>query len=172
MKMKSNRFWLAALIFLTACTNGNVAPSKGEVVDCASIKIAAGVNNGRKLPCLNGNSGAALEQLRGPVLVNIWGSWCPPCREEIPYFVKLNNEQKIPIVGIAVDEARIRDAQDYVNTHGITYPNLYDEKSLTAQKLGPGVPQTLLINETGQIIKKKIGKFQDYKELLLFSAGS
>ena len=162
------RIWIAALIFLTACTNGNATTNKGEVVDCAAIKIEASITSGTKLPCLNGNSGLAIEQLRGPVLVNIWGSWCPPCREEIPYFVKLNNEKKIPIMGIAVDEARIRDAQDYVKNHGITYPNLYDEKSITAQKLGPGVPQTLLIDESGQIIKKKIGKFQDYEELLLF----
>jgi hypothetical protein len=55
---------------------------------------------------------------------------------------------------------------------GIKYPNLYDEKSISAVKLGPGVPQTLLIDESGQIVKKKIGKFQDYKELLLFLSGT
>ena len=162
------RILFAALIFLTACTNGNSASGRGDVVECDSIKIEKSITAGTKLPCLTGNAGLSIEQLRGPVLVNIWGSWCPPCREEIPLFVKLNNEKKIPIVGIAVDEARIRDPQDYVRQNEITYPNLYDEKSLTAAKLGPGVPQTLLIDETGQIVKKKIGKFKDYEELLVF----
>ena len=166
------RVWIAALIFLTACTNGNATSGKGEVVDCGKIKVEQSISTGTKLPCLTGNAGYSLDQLRGPVLVNIWGSWCPPCREEIPLFVKLNNENKIPIVGIAVDEARIRDPQDYVKKNGITYPNLYDEKSITATKLGPGVPQTLLIDKTGQIVKKKIGKFQDYKELLIFFSGT
>lgn len=166
------RIWLAALIFLTACTNGNATNGKGEVVDCGSIKIEKNISAGTKLKCLTGNEGASLEQLRGPLLVNIWGSWCPPCREEIPLFIKLDNEKKLPIIGIAVDEARIRDAQDYVKMSGIKYPNLYDEKNISAVKLGPGVPQTLLIDETGQIVKKKIGKFQDYKELLLFLSGT
>ena len=166
------RLWILSILLLTACTNVNANPVKGEVVSCDSIKVDATVSGGEKLPCLTGNSGFALNQLRGPVLVNIWGSWCPPCRDEIPLFVKLDAEKRIPIVGIAVDEARIRNPQDFVNTHGIKYPNLYDEKSTTARVLGPGVPQTLLIDETGQIVKKKIGKFKDYEELLLFLSGT
>lgn len=166
------RFLAVALILLTACTpTKSDGPNNGEVVDCSKIKVSTSVT-GIKLPCLNGNSGYAIEQLRGPVIVNVWGSWCPPCREEIPYFVKLNATKKIPIVGIAVEEAKIQDPQSYVRLSGITYPNLFDDKNSTRSIFGMGVPLTVYIDETGQITKKKIGRFANYKELLIFASSA
>ena len=163
------RIWLVAVLFLTACGNVNATTIKGEVVSCDSIKINSSIARGVKLPCLNGNSGVSIEQLRGPVIVNVWGSWCPPCRDEIPYFVKLDSKKIIPIVGIAVDEAKVRDPQDFVKNNGMRYPILFDDKSATAKTIGPGVPVSLYIDENGRITKRKIGKFTDYEELKSFA---
>ena len=82
------------------------AISKGELVDCSSLVVDPTVE-GTELECLDGSAGITLEALRGPAIVNVWGSWCGPCKEEMPLFVEFyaKAKDKVTLLGIDVEEA-------------------------------------------------------------------
>ena len=164
--MKRLSVLLVALLFVSGCTTTPSAISKGELVDCASLSVDSNVS-GTELECLDGSAGITLEALRGPAVVNVWGSWCGPCKDEIPYFVDFYSKAKgkLVLLGIDVEEANIGDGRHLVETRGITWPNLYDPDGRTASALGMGVPITYFVDSQGVTVYKKIGVIASVKEL-------
>ena len=159
---------LLAGLLLTSCST-SVAPVAqiGIVTDCADINSVSSANSAAVLQCLDGSAGVAIADLRGPLIVNVWGSWCGPCKEEIPYFVDFYRSAKgsVAMLGIAVEEASIRDAQKFVVAQGITWPNLFDKTGTTRGTFGIGVPVTWFIDQTGAVVYKKIGPVKSAAEL-------
>ena len=155
-----------ALTALTACAEK--VPTKyidGIVVGCSDIKIEG--NTGLQVPCLGDATLVNLESLRGPMLLNVWGSWCAPCQDEIPYLRHFYDKYKgkVQIVGLDVEEPNKNAPKSFIKSNGITWPSLYDPDGRTRKLIGMGVPVTWFIDETGKVIYKKIGVFTDYKEL-------
>ena len=116
-----------------------------------------------RLPDLEQRS-RAVEEWRGKVIVvNFWATWCAPCREEIPLFVKLQKtygERGLQFVGIAIDDpAKIRP---FATEFGMNFPVLVagaDAIDL-ARKLGnrAGVlPFTVIISRDGKVVSSEIG---------------
>jgi len=109
---------------------------------------------------LNGKS-AHLSDLRGKVVVlNFWATWCPPCVEETPALIQLN--QRIAsrngmVLGVSVDE----DQSAYLNfiqDHGINYLTYRDPTKKSAQEYGTVMyPETYVIDRKGKIARKIIG---------------
>jgi thiol-disulfide isomerase/thioredoxin len=164
--MKRLSVLFASLLFVTGCTTTTSAISKGELVDCSTLDVDASVQ-GTQLDCLDGSTGIVLEALRGPAVVNVWGSWCGPCKEEMPYFVDFYSKakDKLVLLGIDVEEAQVSDGRHFVETRGITWPNLYDPDGRTAGVLGMGVPITYFVDAQGVTVYKKIGVITSSKEL-------
>ena len=164
--MKRLSILFVALVFVSGCTTTPSAISKGELVDCASLSVNSSVT-GTRLDCLDGSAGIVIEALRGPAIVNVWGSWCGPCQDEIPLFVDFYSRAKgkLVLLGIDVEEAQIGDGRHFVETHGITLPNLYDPDGRTASSLGMGVPITYFVDARGVTVYKKIGVITSVKEL-------
>ena len=164
--MKRLAILFASLLFVSGCTTTTSAISKGELVDCSTLDVDASVQ-GTQLDCLDGSAGIVLEALRGPAVVNVWGSWCGPCKEEMPYFVDFYSKakDKLLLLGIDVEEARVSDGRHFVETRGITWPNLYDPDGRTAGVLGMGVPITYFVDAQGVTVYKKIGVISSSKEL-------
>ena len=73
--MKRLSVFFVALLFVSGCTTTPSAISKGELVDCSSLVVDPTIS-GTELECLDGSAGITLEALRGPAIVNVWGSWC------------------------------------------------------------------------------------------------
>src|SRR5665213_1769783 len=69
----------------------------GTVIGCSNIPVANGVLNGVSLPCLDNKSKVSYQAIRGPVVENVFGSWCAPCNEEIPHFLDLQALHKVAI---------------------------------------------------------------------------
>jgi thiol-disulfide isomerase/thioredoxin len=106
-----------------------------------------------------------LDQWRGKVLVvNFWATWCEPCREEIPAFVKLQEKYRargLQFVGIAIDQ---RDKiQIFAQQFGINYPVLLggiDAVEISRQsgnRVG-ALPFTVVLDRHGRIVGRELGK--------------
>jgi thiol-disulfide isomerase/thioredoxin len=164
--MKRLSILFVALLFVSGCTTTPSAISKGELVDCSTLPVDSTVV-GTQLDCLDGSAGITLEALRGPAIVNVWGSWCGPCKEEMPLFVDFYSKakDKVVLLGIDVEEAQVADGRHFVETRGITWPNLYDPDGRTASALGMGVPITYFVDAQGVTVYKKIGVITSVQEL-------
>jgi thiol-disulfide isomerase/thioredoxin len=105
------------------------------------------------------------ESYRGKlILLNIWASWCSGCQEEMPLFVKIQQQfskKKFEIVLVNIDSQR-QSAIDFLHTVdpiGIL-STLYDkDKSLAKAYRCPGMPSSFLIDKNGKIIDVYIGSF-------------
>ena len=139
---------------------GAIAPASAAPVtpSCSSIKVAT-VSKGTLLPCLNGVGGASFESIRGPVLINVWGSWCEPCKQEMPLLVEIAKTNKVQIVGIDVEERNMAAGRAFVAKHMMSWPQLYDAKAVTRGIFGLGVPVTWFVDAQGKVIYKQVGLF-------------
>jgi len=155
------------LLLLTSCSSPS-AYVKGEVVSCDSITQDTTHVGGIELDCLDGSSGAQLGALQGPMIVNVWGSWCGPCKEEIPILRSFYEKakDKVTLVGVDVEEASIDAGRRFVEENGITWPNLYDSDGRSGEYFGLGVPVTWFIAADGSVAGKKFGVFKNETELI------
>jgi thiol-disulfide isomerase/thioredoxin len=159
---------VAALFLLAGCGQETSAlPGNGVVVDCSSIATVTTNNDAVLLKCLDGKSTVDIGQIKGPVLVNVWGSWCGPCKEEMPIFVDFYRKykEKVSLIGISVEEADVQNARDFVKLYGMSWPNLNDPDGSTRGILGMGVPITLFIDAQGAVAYRKIGVVTTIEEL-------
>jgi len=165
--MKKVALVLALLLLIGCGQETSALPGDGVVVDCASISAVTTKNKSVLLDCLDGNSSVDIGKIKGPVLVNVWGSWCGPCKEEMPIFVDFYSKykEKVSLIGISVEEADAQDARDFIKFYGMSWPNLNDPDGSTRATLGMGVPITLFIDEQGKVTYRKIGVVTTIKEL-------
>ena len=105
------------------------------------------------------------QAIRGPVVVNVFGSWCEPCNQEIPHFLQLQALHKVALVGIDVEETSMQAGRNFVIKKGMTWPILYDTTSVTRGIFGLGVPVTWFIDATGKVVYKQIGVITSTAEL-------
>jgi thiol-disulfide isomerase/thioredoxin len=157
---------LLAVVTLTGCSLTEPIPVKGEVVSCADIKTSA--SDGTVLDCLDGSEGVAVESIVGPALVNVWGTWCAPCRQELPHIAHyLATKNPVQVIGIAVEEKNTAVVKKFVETHGMTWPILYDASGSTRSQFGMGVPVTWFVDASGKVTHKKYGPFKSLEEIEL-----
>jgi peroxiredoxin len=121
-----------------------------------------------ELRSVNGSS-FKLSALRGqPVVLNFWGTWCAPCKVEIPWLVQLDQtyrSQGVQIVGVAMESGGSEDITKFAEEHGMKY-SIVLGNSATADEYG-GVrfmPQSFFISRDGRIVKETIG-LTDKKDL-------
>lgn len=112
----------------------------------------------------------ALAQWRGKVMVvNFWATWCPPCRAEMPEFVKLQEKYKengLIFVGIAIDQKDKVIA--FADEIGVNYPVLLGELGAVeltrkfGNRLG-GLPYTVVVDRSGHIAATEMGELSQAK---------
>jgi peroxiredoxin len=92
------------------------------------------------------------------VVVNIWGSWCPPCRTEAEQMQQVYNQTKdsgVQVLGIDVKEHSPQPAQDFTRDRNLTYPSIYDDsgRTLLAFKGYPpnAVPSTIVLDRQHRV---------------------
>lgn len=105
----------------------------------------------------------SLEGLRGEaVLLNIWATWCPPCREEMPELQALDEEygpRGLRVVGVSIDGRGAEDAvRRFLEDYGIGFTILHDpDERVTRAFRTAGVPETFLIGRDGRVAARWIG---------------
>ena len=151
------------------------------VAGAALVALAAGIYLGRDSvtapPAAEANAALAglalpdpagkeqrLDQWRGKVLVvNFWATWCAPCREEMPEFIKAQAEfgaKGLQFVGIAVDQAD--KVQQFANEIGLNYPTLVGgfgamELSKTLGNSVMALPFTVIVDRNGAVAHTQLG---------------
>ena len=105
----------------------------------------------------------ALSDLRGQVvLVNLWATWCGPCRFETPFLQSLYEEYRgrgFEIVGISVDDAGFEDGvREFTREYGVSYTVLHDPEMRSMDAFGAvGLPATYLVGRDGVIRLVRVG---------------
>ncbi|MFB7936477.1 TlpA family protein disulfide reductase [Streptomyces sp. NPDC127049] len=172
---------LSAALALSACggedngtTGGNdtnFVPSKGGIStvpkgDRADINQIAGETlEGEKLD---------VADLKGKVVVlNVWGSWCGPCRAEAPHFTKVANELKgedVAFVGLNTRDANKQQALTFEADYKVPYPSIYDRDGklilfgFPKGTLSPqGIPSTVILDKEGKIAARAVMAIDDTK---------
>jgi cytochrome c biogenesis protein CcmG/thiol:disulfide interchange protein DsbE len=112
---------------------------------------------------------ATLGDLEGyPVVVNQWGSWCPPCRAEFPFFAESAQAHLDEVAFLGVDIQDDRDAaEDFLAEFPTPYPHVFDQDTEGVRSLEwQGVsPTTWLIDEQGEIVHQRPGAYASRAEL-------
>lgn len=154
MKYIKNIIWMVLVlpmgIYISPSVISGLAftgskPAISEMAPAFSLKDLKGEN-------------VRLSDFKGKVvLVNFWASWCPPCKIEIPGFLKVYAAYKdrgFTIIGIALDDV----SQSFVKDMGITYPiAIAGDKVVKDYGNVAGIPISFLIGKDGRIIKKVMG---------------
>ena len=148
MSARSILAFLAVVAFVGLLAFGLL--SKG------ATKIAVGEPvPDRELPALPGPGHGSIAGHRGEwVLVNLWASWCIPCREEAPVLERLYHQRRadgMTVVGINVQDNR-DDAVAFLRDHPTTYPQLRSVGDERSSAFGStGVPENFLVDPRGDL---------------------
>jgi thiol-disulfide isomerase/thioredoxin len=101
-----------------------------------------------------------LEELEGtPVLVNIWGSWCPPCHDEMPRLVAAHQEfgDRVQFIGIDIEDSR-SEARTFIAQYDMMFPSVFDPPDAIKDSLGLfGQPVTVFYRPNGEFFTSYVG---------------
>ncbi|MFG2984036.1 TlpA family protein disulfide reductase [Streptomyces sp. NPDC048258] len=167
---------VAGVMTLTSCGGsdggGKATGSGGNYVTGPSgiSRVARGERD--EAPKLDGETvdGKTLDTttLKGKVVVlNVWGSWCPPCRAEAPSFAKVSKEladagKDVAFVGINTRDTSKQSAASFEQDFGITYPSLFDPVGKLMLRFPKGtlnanaIPSTIILDKEGRIATRTL----------------
>ena len=163
---------LITALLLSGCSTGEqpqiAAP--GVIPNCDQIDISKETIEELKLSCIDGLSEINYHSIKGPIIINVWASWCTGCKEEMPYFVDLYanpifKSGEIKLLGIDVDEKNAYSGPNFIKSHGMSWPHLEDSDSRSKLVFGPGVPVTYFLDKSGEVIHKHIGAYRSKSQL-------
>ena len=117
---------------------------------------------GANAAVLPGDVGKAMMEKGDVVLLNMWATWCAPCRFETPYLQAVyeeNQDRNLMIVGVSVDSPSALDqVNDFLEEMGVTYDILLDPGMVSTDSFMPqGYPTSYLIDGEGVIRFARIG---------------
>jgi cytochrome c biogenesis protein CcmG/thiol:disulfide interchange protein DsbE len=165
---------LALLLAACGASPRNAAPTAEQVAAAfAGSPPALAALHARAdqlLPASTAQVKAALAALRGyPIVVNVWGSWCGPCRTEFPIFQQaaVALGRRVAFVGLdAADNPG--DARSFLRQFPVTYPSYADPGAHTAFALQAGsfYPTTQFYDRTGRLAYTHAGPYLKVSQLL------
>ena len=137
---------VAVLVLATACGGGSDADGTQQLPDVALSDLATG-------------EPAEWTDDGNPLILNLWASWCAPCRTEMPDFDEVYQElgDQLTVVGVT-DERKLDAAREAAEAAGVTYPLLVDDDQQLLIDLGiTGMPGTVFVDADGQVVDTHTG---------------
>ena len=102
-----------------------------------------------------------------PTVVNLWGSWCTPCREELPLLQEFADAagDRVRVVGL-ISKDGVPQADSFAVDAGVTFPNAFDGEGELMAELGlNGLPYTAFISADGTLAHSELGPVESVEEL-------
>jgi cytochrome c biogenesis protein CcmG/thiol:disulfide interchange protein DsbE len=137
---------LGALAVVVASCGGGSGGGGDALPDVTLASLDAGA------PALDVGS------LRGPAVVNLWATWCQPCRKELPAFQEVSTARPdVRFVGVDIAEDPGK-ARDFLADLGITFDQYLDDRGELTDALGTAVlPVTIIVDADGKVATEHIG---------------
>lgn len=156
--------WLVERVAPAQGASGIAPAANGELVGSLSLTDLSG--QPQQLPPMRGHR----------VLINLWASWCGPCRDEMPLLAglaRVGGPGKIDVIGIAQDDPA--SVRSYLLRTPVNYPILLDDAQGRAglrlgDRLG-ALPYSVLLDGNGRLLRRKYGPFADAKALATWASG-
>jgi cytochrome c biogenesis protein CcmG/thiol:disulfide interchange protein DsbE len=140
-------FAFAALLFLSGCFSGSRPPHVGNAAKDFTVQ--------------DSDRSVSLNQFHGQVVVlNFWATWCPPCVEELPSLMTMQERMKgrgVVVVGVSIDTDESAYHR-FLKERGINFLTVRDPGEAVAKIYGTsGWPETYIIDRQGVVRRKFIG---------------
>jgi len=153
--------WIVIGVVVAGLFAGAVALAKYGP-DVQRVEVGARAPDFRAVDLATGDSVSLREHYRGAVtLVNVWATWCVPCRVEMPAMEKLYQSlapRGFRIAAVSIDEGSPEDVQAFARELGLSFDILQDRSTKVQQIYQTtGVPESFLLNRQGVIVKRVIG---------------
>lgn len=173
MESKNNLlYWVAAFVVLTGSAlvlmtqhhAGRTGSLSSEQSRSEETVPAGSQAANFKLEALDGHT-VSLDQLRGKVIfLNVWATWCGPCREEMPSMQTLyddfKNNKDFVMLAVSQDTKGRSVVAPYVEKNGFHFTILLDPENKVSETYDmSGVPETFIIDRKGQIVAHHMGAF-------------
>jgi thiol-disulfide isomerase/thioredoxin len=165
--MKKLAALLLLLVIVSACKRGEKATGDTKSdPKTATVQTATGIEPGAAMPeyaavNLDGSRFELASRKDKVVLLNLWATWCGPCRYEIPELERIHGnyaKKGFEVVGVSVDESGADTVRQFVSENKMTYPVVLDPQGNLANLLQTSVlPTSVLIGRDGRIVWKKYG---------------
>ena len=171
------RCWLLVagclwVVVMAGCKRGETAVQQQKT---STAVTATGTEPGATMPeysamNLDGSKFELASRRDKVVLLNLWATWCGPCRYEIPELQRMHNEyggRGFEVVGVSVDESGIESIRQFVAENKMAYPVVLDPQGKLANVMETSVlPTSVLIGRDGKIVWKKVGAILEGDEEL------
>lgn len=140
-----------------------------------AAQTATGIEPGMIMPAyeavhLDGSKFDLATRRKNVVLLNLWATWCGPCRYEIPELQRIHDtyaKRGFEVVGVSVDEGAADLIRQFADENKMTYPLAHDPEGKIANILEASVlPTSVMIDRHGRIIWKKVGAILENDEEL------
>lgn len=161
----------AIVLFLlaVACQKREAAPpvaKKPAKTTTAATSTVARTEVGDMMPAysaayIDGKPFQLATEKGNVVFVNVWATWCGPCRMEIPELQKLHDKYSsrgFKVVGVSVDDSGIDGVKQFVKDEKISYPIVIDAEGKLANLLQTTVlPTSVIVDRKGKIVWRQVG---------------
>ena len=162
------------LLAVTACSSGQQAAQNrqgqsGFVSGNGNVSTFA-AGDRKAAPeltgkTLDGKTWTLSEQTGKVVVLNVWGSWCPPCRKEAPELVAASKElgASVQFIGLNTRDLDPAPAKKFVQEFGVPFPSIYDPNGkallrFRGQISPKAIPTTLVIDKNGKVAGRVVGE--------------
>lgn len=152
----------AVLLLLTGCSAGGSAAGT-STGSGASTRQPDALPDITLAPLGKGDP-VDLGSLKGPMVVNLWASWCGPCRDELPDYQAFAQKYagKVDVLGVDFQETREDKAEELVRETGVTYPLVKDPDG---RLRAIGLPKLVLVDAQGKVAYQEYVKITSVAQL-------
>ncbi|MEU8227712.1 TlpA disulfide reductase family protein [Kribbella sp. NPDC048915] len=172
--MRRTASLLAGLLLVAGCSSGQQASQNREgqagfVSGNGNVSIFAAADR-KQAPeltgqTLDGTTWKLSDHVGKVVVLNVWGSWCPPCRKEAPDLVAAAKElgPSVQFVGLNTRDLDQAPAKRFVQEFGVPFPSIYDPNGkallgFRGQISPAAIPTTLVIDPSGKVAGRVVGE--------------